>query len=257
MITRSAEEAGPFMKSVSELGGRPRPVPLVKAVPPENPQDVKSIINKIIRQEVNYVIFMSKSSVEETFRLSDNPEELAETLSKLKTVAVGPVTKSKLEEHGVRVEMVPRSYSSFGLANLFKELDLREKVVAILRTSGASPYLRVELEKLGAEVLEVPTYKLEIAKREASELLDDLLEKRVAAIAFTSSRAVRSLFTIASKHGALDDLKTSLKWIIVATIGPFTKRALEEHGVEASVMPSEHTCEALTRALVDRLREED
>jgi uroporphyrinogen-III synthase len=69
-------------------------------------------------------------------------------------------------------------------------------------------------------------------------LVDEIVERRVGAIAFTSQIQARHLFQVADRMGRKDELRAALtRSTIVASVGPTCTRALEALGVTPHVAP--------------------
>ena len=138
-----------------------------------------------------------------------------------------------------------------GIVENLRKMDLQEKTVAILRSSIANTYLRQELEKIGANVLEFPAYESAPPSDDSKVLifLNDLFEEKIDAITFTSSSTVQNLFKIADEHAPSKKFRDCLEKTVVVAIGPTTQRSLEELGVKVDVVPNEYTIEAMIEAL--------
>ena len=68
--------------------------------------------------------------------------------------------------------------------------------------------------------------------------MEELLDGRVDAIAFTSQVQVRHLFQIAAASGKTEELAAALRrCVVVASVGPVCTAALEELGVAPDVVP--------------------
>lgn len=254
-ITRPERQAPELAKLVSKLGGKPYVVPTVEIKPPRNRRSITRLINKILDEQIDFVIFMSINGVAGLIESSENLELKANFLEKLDRatiVAVGPKTRKEFEKHGVKVDIVPLRYSSEGIAESLKKLNIKGKTVAIPRSSKSSKYLTQELEKLGANVLEVPIYECTLPTDRSKVLafINDLLKGKIDVLTFTSSFTARNLFTIASEYAMIDEFRESLAKPIIAAIGSTTQRALEELGVKVDVVPKDYTIEAMMDAVV-------
>lgn len=258
-ITRPKEQAGKLAKLISKLGGEPYVAPTVEIKPLSNERSMAQALNKILKGRAKFVIFMSVNGVKGLFsyvRRLGLTGELLKRLNEATVVAVGPKTRMELERRGVKASAIPRTYGSEGVVESLKETDLRGKAVVVPRSSKASGYLTSELKKLGANVLEVPTYEcaLPTDRSKASALINDLLKGKIDVVTFTSPSAALNLFKIAGRRVPAEALKECLRKTAVAAIGPVTKRALEKLGVKVDVMPKEYTIEAMVDSLVSHFR---
>lgn len=55
---------------------------------------------------------------------------------------------------------------------------------------------------------------------------------------FTTSIQVAHLFQVAAEAGVEEQLSRALRGIVVASVGPTTSEALEEHGIQPDLSPS-------------------
>lgn len=259
-ITRPEKQADELAKLISKLGGKPYVVPTVEIKPQRNKRLITQLFNRILDEQIGSLIFMSVNGVASFIEYLEEPElkaKFLEKLDKTRIIAVGPKTRMELEKHGIKVNLVPQRYSSEGILESFKKMDLREGTVAILRSNKSSGHLMRELEKLGAKVLEVPIYECTPPTDRSKVLvfINDLLKGKIDVVTFTSSSAALNLFKIASEHITADDLRKCLRKTIITTIGPVTQRTLEDLGVKADVVPREYTVEAMMDSLVHYIRQ--
>lgn len=253
-ITRPEKQTHKLARLVSKLGGKPYVAPTVEIKPPLNRHHVTKFVNKVLGGQIDFVIFMSVNGVTSLTKFLEEPEQKRKffrELNKATIVAIGPKTRKELENHGIKADIVPLKYSSEGIVESLRKIDLRGKTGAIPRSSDASKYLRQELEKMGASILEVPIYESTLPqdKSKVLTLLSDLFKGRIDAITFTSASTAQNLFKIASEHAQADELRDCLKKTVVAAIGPTTQRTLEKLGLKVDVVPKEYTIEAMMEAL--------
>ena len=125
---------------------------------------------------------------------------------------------------------------------------LEGKTVVVTRPREQAASLVGPLERLGAEVLVVPTIRIE------ARPLDGALRAAIARLAeyqlvvFASANAVRVFC------GYLEEVRgespaAALAPVSVAVIGPATGAALAQRGVRGDVVPDEYVAESLVRAL--------
>jgi len=254
-ITRPKKQARELAELVSKLGGKPYVVPTVEIKPLLDRQPITEFVNNVLNKRVDHVIFMSVNGVTS---LIDSLEKMEQKDSFLKElngamiVAIGPKTERKLEEHGIEANLVSPKHSSEGIVESLKKMDMEGKTVAVLRSSIANNYLRRELEKMGANVLEFPAYESAPPSDDSKVLvfLNDLFKGKIDAITFTSSSTAQNLFKIAGEHVLAEKFKNSLEKTVVAAIGSTTQGSLEELGIKVDVVPKEYTIEAMMEALV-------
>lgn len=258
-ITRPRPQAEELARVILRLGGKPYIAPTVEIKVKEEHQPIERFIRKLLEEKVDYVIFTSVNGILGLLKISEELEKkirILDLLNKVNVIAIGPKTKTELEKNGVKVDLVPSTYSSQAIIEILRHANLHKKFIVIPRTSKVDPYLREELEKMGAEVEEVPVYgtALPSNKSEILKLLNDLSNNMIDAITFTSSATAQNLFQIADECAKTDELRKSLKRITVIAIGSRTKRTLSDLGVDVHVLPEEYTTEAMVKAYADYIR---
>jgi uroporphyrinogen-III synthase len=205
------------------------------------------------------LIFMSTTAAEVFAGSSAPVNDIAES-TRTRIIAVGPMTKARLEALGFRVTHVPFSYSSEGLIALMRNLGVKGKVIGLVRAKEASSYLRENLNSLGAEVFEVGAY--EVSEKPDEPAYDDfrhrLLEGGVDVILFTSSFSVKAFATRLLSR-ADEELNRRLGGqVLVVAIGPSTARELESNGITISLVSPVHTVngmiDALTKNMAKKVR---
>lgn len=119
--------------------------------------------------------------------------------------------------------------------------------VVVTRARAQAGELSVELEKLGAEVWEFPTIRIQPPQDFGP--LDDAIRELDSFdwIVFTSANGVDS-FLERLRHFGLD-LRSVPRDAKVAAIGPATAERLVEAGLRVDVVPDEYRAEALIEAL--------
>ncbi|MDI9644828.1 MAG: uroporphyrinogen-III synthase [Candidatus Verstraetearchaeota archaeon] len=246
-ITRPLRQAGEAAALVEEMGGRPYYIPAIIIEPPKDPSRVVNFIGELAEGGFDYVIFTSVNGVRhlvESAESSGTIEELKSGLGRATVVAIGPRTAQELELNGIRVGLVPESYTSEGLVEALGRIGVSGKKIGIPRTSAASPVLKEGLEGMGATVEEVYVYesKAPTDGNAAERFYKDLASSKIDAIVFGSSLCVTNLFRMLSGHAPGEELAGLLnsKTTVVA-IGPMTANTLKEMGVEVKVMPTAHT----------------
>jgi uroporphyrinogen III methyltransferase / synthase len=124
---------------------------------------------------------------------------------------------------------------------------LAGRTVVVTRPREQADSLKIPLEALGAEVLVVPTIRVEPRPLddEVAAVLRELPGYQL--VVFTSANAVR-VFAAYLARGTEDGGMP--KGPVVAAVGPATARALERHGLSCGLVPDEeYVAEGLAEAL--------
>jgi uroporphyrinogen-III synthase len=123
--------------------------------------------------------------------------------------------------------------------------------VLVGRARHQAGSLSRELRKLGAEVLEIPF--IEIRKPQSFKPLDSAL-KNLGSYDWLILTSVNGVEALSERMAKLRLTKRNLKHLRVAAIGPATKKALEQGGIEVHVVPKEYVAESVVRSLRRRVK---
>ena len=179
--------------------------------------------------------------------------QFIDALGKVRTITRGPKPAKALRELGMKPDIAAERPTTAGVIASLRALDLRCRRVGV-QLYGTEPNLPLVgfLESAGAVVSTVAPYVYADAADEQAvrDLLDQLREGRVDAIAFTSSAQIERLLAVASEEGARSALANTL----VAAIGPVVADTLRRHGIDPRLMPEESFfLKPLTSALEEAL----
>lgn len=136
--------------------------------------------------------------------------------------------------------------------NWFEELPLFGKRIVVTRTREQAGELSKKLRRLGADVIELPTIKIEAPtdKRGFAELVVDA--HRYEWLIFTSPNGVERFFT--AFFSVYNDIR-SLGGARIAAIGPGTAAKLKSYSLGVDLMPKEAVAEGLVKAFKDSQKE--
>jgi len=123
--------------------------------------------------------------------------------------------------------------------------------VLVSRAKEQAEALSSALRELGCQVIEIPF--IEIRKPSSYQPLDSALRDLATYdwLILTSVNGVKALFQrVAKKHL---DLST-LAHLKIAAIGPATREAIDQHGLQVTVTPKEYVAESVVAALHRRVQ---
>jgi uroporphyrinogen III methyltransferase/synthase len=161
------------------------------------------------------------------------------------------VTEAKITAPAITI--VGRVVMLRPIMNWFETRPLFGQNIVVTRTRQQASDLSVQLEELGANVIEAPTIEIKPADPNlVIEALHDINTGAYDWIIFTSANGVTSVKQALFSEG-LDSRNLSVRGGIAA-IGDATKKALEEHlGLRADIVPER----AVAEALVDVLKQKN
>ncbi|MFU8766683.1 MAG: uroporphyrinogen-III synthase [Candidatus Methanoperedens sp.] len=238
--------AGYLVESVrlaKSLGFKTVTAPMIDVVDKKD-SNFDGFVNRVMEGESDYVIFTSANGVEFTLLKLIEPDDFIEQLNRTRVIAVGPKTRDKLVANGIRVSLVPESYSSTGLVESLN--DVPGAVIDIARSTHGAPELVDGLRKKGAIVFETQVYEIIMPHDERhTELMEKSVAGEIDIFAFTSSMMVRNFMSIADNMGVKDKVIRLMNQKTVAAIGKPTADTLSGFGVSVKVIPDRYTFEDL------------
>ena len=239
VITRSSQDASAFISTMKQNNAKPIALPTIKLVS-KGDEIVAEFIEKIKLVNPDYSIFMSSNAVKILFDTAKSVnlyDKLVLAVANTSVVAVGPKTKEILEDHGIRVKLVPNTYSSVGIGEILTSVGAVGKHAIIPRSGASKPFLKQLLEKIGIHVTEMHMYNPQPVNDtvEWEEFRPLFASDNINGIIYTSASSVRAFFDVMSKEYASDTLVEKFTMIKVVAIGPFTKTELEQRCIPCTV----------------------
>jgi len=166
-----------------------------------------------------------------------------------KIAAIGPSTKKAVEDHGIRVNVMPGEYVAEMVAKALRN-KVSGKRVLLARAKVARDVIPDELRKAGALVDVVEAYETIVPTVSRKRLRALLANPRRCPhlITFTSSSTVKNFFALlGAKAGDQSKLSEDIHF---ASIGPITSATLWEMGCNIHIEAKKYTIPGLVQAIV-------
>jgi uroporphyrinogen-III synthase len=238
-ITRSKEDSSEFIDLAAKNNARPLPLPTIELVS-KGEKIVDEFLDSVKQYDPDYSVFMSSKAVKLLFdvaRQVSKFEKLQLAVANTIVMAVGPKTKTALENEGIKVAYMPDIFSSVGVGELFTKLHAVGKKVIVPRSGASTPFLKELLNKIGIDVKEIHLYDV-CAFRDTTqwnEFRELFSQNKIDGIVFTSVSSVRGFFEIMSKDYDENSLLENLQKSSIVAIGPFTADELKNFNVKNTV----------------------
>ena len=232
-------------KRLTELGAEVLEIPVIKAVPTNDKQDVVDVLLGL--NSYDWLVFTSANGVTAFFQLFFKRFQDLRDLGGARIAAVGPATAAKLRKLHLQVDLTPEEALGSKIAKTFAENESVENLkMCLLRAGEANPDLPRELEKLGAIVDDIAIYHTVAETEDLSEASAGLLESGADWITFTSGSTVQHF------HARFDLPKLTKKFprIKLASIGPETSKAIHGLGLTPALEAKEHTADGMIAELL-------
>ena len=218
-VTTTAERGRKLVPELESHGMEAILLPCIEVVPASSELRQEA---RRAASDADWIVVTSSRAVTSVWPHGGMPE--------VAVAAVGRATADAVEQAGGVVQVV----GGGGAGELIQGLNLAGAVVVHPHGSRADGSLVAEMERMGARVSAFPVYHTRSIPPGAEQ---------VEAAIFGSPSAVAGWL-----------LSRQLDGLVVAAIGKTTDQALQEHGVEADVMPTIPSYETLIPLLADHLK---
>jgi uroporphyrinogen-III synthase len=235
-VTRPAEKASSLAAALRRVGAVPILAPLIRVVPPEDPEPLLDAVRRI--DGYDWIVFPSASAVEAVASLVDAGE-----LRTARVACVGSATAAAATAFGLRVELVPDTFTGSALAAAVAAAGvLAGQRVLVPQARQGRPELVAGLREHGAVVERVEAYRT-IADEAGARRLAALMDTgQVDVLTFTAPSAVRSFL----QHVGIERLGDT----VVAVIGTVTASEARAGGLPVDLVADRFTVAGLVEAVV-------
>lgn len=244
---------------ITRRGGIAMLAPALEEVADVDPKAVISLLAQWRITPFKLAIFQTGVGTRGLFQATDTAGLTAELTRLLcaSVVAVrGPKPVGELNSRSVRIDIRAASpFTTETVLAAISDVPLTGSRVLVQRYGAANRLLRDALERRGASVEEIATYRWAIPSdtRPLEALLGALARSSVDAVVFTSAVQMQNLYAVAASTGRADALAGQLNRTVVASIGPVCSRTLREYGVTPTFEASPPKLGPLVAALEEAL----
>ncbi len=246
VVTRARAQAGELSRKLEDLGAEVLEFPTIEI---KSPDDFAPL-DKAIRELDGYgwLIFTSVNGVEAFLnRLGYHGLDVRSIPKDAKIAAIGPATAGRIEEAGLRVDVVPQEYRAEALLEEVSGSSLDGQRVLIPRAAVAREVLPEKLREAGAEVVVPPAYESAPSAEGRDALAGRFEAGEVDCVTFTASSTVENFV----RAFDAEDSARLLRKTKVACIGPITADTARSYGIEVAAEAREYTIPGLVETVVD------
>jgi uroporphyrinogen III methyltransferase/synthase len=246
VVTRARAQAGELSVELERLGAEVYEFPTIQIQAPEDFGPLDAAIRDL--DSFGWIVFTSVNGVEAFLeRLWHHGLDLRAVPRRAKVAAIGPATAQRIEEVGLRVDVVPEEYRAEALIEVLETDSIAGKRVLIPRARVAREILPDKLREAGAEVVVPPAYESAPSSEGKNELARRLGAGEVDCVTFTASSTVEN-FVGAFGPGEAVGLLAETR---VVCIGPITAETARGHGLRVDTEAEEYTIPGLVEAVED------
>jgi uroporphyrinogen-III synthase len=247
ILSLESRRATEMAKLIRTFGGEPFVVPAMREISLESNRLALEFIDRLVAGEFDLVIFLTGVGVRTLMKIVDGAgkrETFLEALKRTRVAARGPKPVAALKELAVPVAVVAPEPNTWREMVEAIEKEYGEALsgfrVAVQEYGTSNPDLLEALNERAALVTKVPVYQWALPEdlQPLREAVLGIAGGGVDVVLFTTGVQVAHLFEVAEQIGSVEDLRSGLRSVVVASIGPATTEVLQEYGVQPDFEPS-------------------
>ncbi len=247
LITRSRKQASQLGEALEAQGARVLELPTIQILPIRDFRKLDQVVRQI--RHYDWLVFTSENGVEVFFSRLRQLKKDVRILQSVKIAVIGPGTKAKLNSYSLEPDLMPMTFTTAGLLNVFRRVRVAKKQFLLLRTNIAPDLLKRSLEQSGALVTEIPIYRTEKPEGLSRQVAELVHQHSIDYLTFTSSSTAQHFFE-ALRNGRHLGAK-------VISIGPVTSKTIRGFGVAVDRQARVPTISGLVDAVLAEERERD
>ncbi|SEN69695.1 uroporphyrinogen-III synthase [Lihuaxuella thermophila] len=237
--SRRVEE---MSKLVESFGGIPLPRPVQGTVLPEEGENLERRLIEWVRGDMDWFIFTTGIGIQTLLNTAQRmgiEQELVERLKQAKLAGRGYKVAGELKKLGLQCVVHDDDGTTKGLVRALSPYEFEGCSVALQLPGEPVPNVVQLLGQKGARVHEILPYRHEPNGTDLlDQLVNEILNGEVDAVAFTSGSQVRFVFSYARKRGLHIPLVESFSSRTAAVaVGKYTAGCLREEGVGRVIVP--------------------
>jgi uroporphyrinogen-III synthase len=229
-------------RMLEELGAETLRCPLVAIADAPDQAAVQAWLERAIAAPFDDLVLMTGEGLRRLRGAAARAElepGFRDALARMRTITRGPKPARALREIGLGPGLRAATPTTDGIIAALSQEDLSGRRVGVQLPPDAPPRLADFLRQAGALPDPVVPYAYvpRADRRQIAELVDQMGQGRVDAIAFTSAPQVARLFEAVTGSGGEDRLLAALRRTPIGAIGPVVAGELQRHGLEPAIMP--------------------
>ncbi|MBQ8101512.1 MAG: uroporphyrinogen-III synthase [Afipia sp.] len=243
LILETREEAQ-FSRLLQEQGANVLQCPMFTIRDAPDPAPVEAWIRLFIAKPFDDLVLMTGEGLRRMMKVAQRiglDQDFIAAIAKAKRYARGPKPVRALREIGLEANVQTETPTSEGVAAMLAQQDLKGHRVGLqLYPDKDHSKLIGAITSYGATVETVLPYIYDgqAADTNIVAAIDEMAQRRVDAIALTSSGQVRRLVDVARAHNCEDKLRAGLAQTPVASVGPVVSDELKAYGLRTDIYPA-------------------
>ncbi|MEW5813996.1 MAG: uroporphyrinogen-III C-methyltransferase [Spirochaetota bacterium] len=245
VVTRSRSQAPGLSRELKRLGADIVEFPTIDIVRLKDLNRLDGAIDRI--KSFTWIVFTSVNGVAIFFERLFEKKLDSRSLAGIKVAAIGPETGIRLQSLGIKPDLIPETFTSEGVVEVFNSLkpDYSGERILIPGSAIGRDVIPVELKRMGADVKVVSVYENRVPEYSREEI-DAVFKKPPDLVTFTSASTVSNLAALLKKSGK-DKYISRLRG---ASIGPATSQSARRNNIEIETEAETHTIRGLVQAIL-------
>jgi uroporphyrinogen-III synthase len=248
LVGRAKHQAGALSTELRKHGATVLQIPFIEIRKPPSFKRLDSALRNL--EGYDWLILTSANGVEAMWERLHRLGFTNKNLKYLRIAAIGPATSKAIEQHGIKVNVVPKEYMAESVVRSLQRR-VKGKRVLLVRAKVARDVIPRELRKAGAHVDVVEAYETVVPKSSRARLRSVLQNprQRPHVITFTSSSTVRNFVGLMGGRSTV-----LLDGVSLASIGPVTTSTLQDFGFRADIAAKEFTIPGLVDSILREVK---
>lgn len=252
VVTRARQQASAFVEQLEALGAGVIQVPAIEVVPPPSFDTIDAAVRRL--RDYQWVIFTSVNGVQAFLARLTAVGGDTRQLGGTRIAAIGSETARALAGAHLRADVVPEEFRAEALIEALGADAVRGHRVLLPRAADARAVLPETLRAFGAEVDDVPVYRVQPPAICVDDVRQRLAARSIDLLTFASSMTVRHFVDMIGadvvRNAVVDPGPGAGARVQVACIGPVTANTARDLGLPVDVQPAQYTIPAFTEAIV-------
>lgn len=248
-----------FARLIERFGGQAFVSPSMRELPIEKNKDAVDFAYRVITGEIGAVIFLTGVGFKQLIAAIEphmDKQRFLDALSDIPTLARGPKPVAAMREVGL--QPTHRAPEPNTWREVLQTVDLHmpvSNVVVGLQEYGVTNHSLVGgLEARGASVATVRVYQWDLPEdtKPLEENIQAIVRGERDCLLFTSAHQAVNMLRIAKQLDCETALRTALKTMVVASIGPTTSEMLQHLELPIDLEPEHSKMGHLVQASADK-----
>ncbi len=242
-VTRRREQAEGLTGQLAAAGAEVIEAPTLELAPLADYAKVDAALADVTQYA--WLVVTSTNGVDALFARLQVLGRDARGLAGVKVAAVGSATAGRLEDYGIRAELVPDEAVGEALAEALIAQGVSGRRVLLLRAEAARKSMITALAGAGVMCDDLPVYRTVCPAELPESFLARLARDEVDWITLTSPSSFEHLLTLLGP-----ERREKLYNVKLASIGPVTTQAIRDRGHVEAVEADPHDAGGLLAAIL-------